>query len=128
MSPRPRATGHRNNRQRGDYHERQTKAALEAMGYVVTRSAGSLGPYDLIAVRRQSTTLLVSCKLNGRIDPAERAAIVDVAAQAGARAILAARVKRGWVDLYTIRKEGRAAATLTQIPVPARERRRRDDG
>lgn len=125
MSGRPQSTGHPRSRARGDAFERSTKATLEAIGYVVTRSAGSLGPYDLIAIRKQSTTLLISCKLSGRIDPGERSAIVDVAEQGGARALLACRTRRGYVDLHIIRPDGRAPKPMTSLPIPARVRRDR---
>jgi Holliday junction resolvase len=114
---------HTNNRARGDYFERHAKAALEAIGYVVVRSAGSLGPYDLMAIRAKSTTLLISCEVSGRIDPGERAAIIDAAEQGGARALLACRSRRGYVDLHMIRLDGRAPHALTQLPIPSRARR-----
>jgi len=110
-------------REAGDRFERSAKAALEAVGYVVTRSAGSLGPFDLIAIRKQSTTLLVSCKVSGRIDPGERSAIIDVAERGGARALMACRTRRGYVDLHMIRLDGRARKPITSLPIPARVRR-----
>ena len=82
------------NRRRGDYFERRTKAALEAQGWLVTRSAGSLGVADLVALCGGRTPLLVSCKLNGRLPRSERDALVDAADRAGADAILAHRFIR----------------------------------
>jgi Holliday junction resolvase len=91
-----------NNRQRGDYFERQTRAALADAGWLVVRSAGSLGIADVVALRASNTPLLVSCKLNGRIDPAEREALAAAAQQAGARALVASREARGWVTMRTV--------------------------
>ena len=97
------------NRRRGDYFERRTKAALEAQGWLVTRSAGSFGVADLVALRGGSTPLLVSCKLDGKLPRAQRVALCDAADRAGADAILAHRGARpgqhlrpGWVALEHI--------------------------
>lgn len=94
------------NRQRGDYFERQTKAALQAAGWVVVRSAGSLGPADLVAVRRNSLggahVLMVSCKTNGTASPAERAKLVDTADQAAAEPLMAHRPNRGTIELVDV--------------------------
>lgn len=107
------------NRQRGDYLERQTKAALEAHGWVVTRAAGSLGVADIMAIRAGNTPLLVSCKLNGGISPAERFALIEASRAGGARPIMAARSKRGYVDIYVVKVEP-GGALIDQIRVPSR--------
>lgn len=103
------------NRQRGDYFERQTRSALEAAGWVVVRSAGSLGPADLVALRRNSEgvahVLLVSCKTDGRTSPAERAALVDVADRSVAEPLLARRPGRGVIELVDVTDQ-RVRATL----------------
>jgi len=90
------------NRQRGDYFERQTKAALMRHGWVVFRVAGSLGPADLVALRAGKRPLFIACKVTPRIDPGERRALIEAAEKAGARPLMAYRSKRGHVDLWTV--------------------------
>lgn len=108
------------NRQRGDYLERQTRAALEAYGWVVYRSAGSLGVGDLVALRADMRPLIVQCKTGGRIDPEERRALVTECSKAGARPILACRTRRGYVDIHVVRLEGRLLPMIDQLRVPYR--------
>lgn len=88
------------NRGRGDYLERQVRAALRRYGWTVVRAAGSLGVADLVALRHGNTPLLVSCKLTGLPPPAERRALLEAATSAGARPIIATREHPGWVVLY----------------------------
>jgi Holliday junction resolvase len=90
------------NRQRGDYFERQVMATLKAHGWVVYRSAGSHGAADLVAGRYDRKPVLIQCKISGRIDPAERTALLDEAEQAGWRAVVALRPKGGRVQLSAI--------------------------
>lgn len=90
------------NRQRGDYFERQARDALEAVGWFVIRAAGSHGPADLVALKAHFTPLLVSCKLDGRIGPEERAVVLAHAEQAGARAVLAKREKQATATFCSI--------------------------
>jgi len=59
----------------GARFERETRAALEDDGYEVIRSAGSKGKVDLIAWKALGPVLLIQCKRNGKISPAERAEI-----------------------------------------------------
>lgn len=116
------------NRQAGDYFERQTKSALQAAGWLVVRSAGSLGVADLVAVRRNSMggphVLLVSCKVNGRTSPAERAALLEAAEQSAAEPLLASRPTRGTIELVTLLDGPRIRATMHP---PTRPRHRKDD-
>lgn len=91
-----------NNRQRGDYFERQAREALRGRGWFVVRAGGSLGPADLVALRAGFVPLLIACKTNGHILPAERLAIRKAADRAGARALLAMRPGRGQVSLRLI--------------------------
>lgn len=107
------------NRTRGDYFERQTRDALEGEGWIVLRSAGSLGPADLVALRAGQPTMLVACKTNGRIGPAERATLADAATIAGAQPVLACRTQRGWVDLHDVRADGVDPRRL-QVKAPSR--------
>jgi len=106
-------------RQRGDYFERQTKSALEAHDWYVTRAAGSHGPADLVALRRGFTDLLISCKTDGKIGPAERLRIIDAAEKGDARPLLACKTKRGWIDLHVVRIDG-VSEIIDQIRVPPR--------
>jgi Holliday junction resolvase len=114
------------NRQRGDYFERQCRSALERAGWVVVRSAGSLGPADLVAVRRNSMggphVLLVSCKVNGKATPAERATLLDTAERAAAEPLVASRPSRGTIELVTLLDGPRVRATLKP---PTRQRNRK---
>lgn len=108
------------NRQRGDYFEYQTRDALREHGWEVKRSPGSHGLDDLWALKDGKTPLFVSCKTNGQISPAERAALLSVAERAGARAILAARKRRGWITLYAIKRD-QLPVELEEIKVPKRK-------
>lgn len=107
------------NRARGDYLERQTKSALQAHGWVVVRAAGSLGVADIVALRAGNTPLLISCKLNGHIAPLERRALIEACQAAGARPIMAARSKRGVVDIYVVRLDT-SGPLIDTLAVPAR--------
>lgn len=107
------------NRSRGDYFERQTVAALVARGWVARRSGGSLGEADVWALRAGNTPLLISCKLRGAISPAERMALIVLARKAGARPMLAHRIKDGWVDLSRV-TEGPAGPHVASLKVPKR--------
>jgi hypothetical protein len=50
---------------------------LRADGYDVIRSAGSKSKVDLVAIKRHQI-LLVQCKRNGLISPAERTQLYDI--------------------------------------------------
>lgn len=108
------------NRQRGDYFERQVVLTLRAHGWIVVRSAGSLGVADLVALRKGNTPTLVSCKLGGRIGPAERAALVEAADLAGARAVLAMRPRGGRVLLAAVLRGSSHLVPLDTLRVPIR--------
>lgn len=64
---------------RGAAFERTTRARLEAEGWHCVRSAGSRGPADLYAFR-DGDVWLVQCKIGGRLGPAERDELVNLAA------------------------------------------------
>jgi Holliday junction resolvase len=106
------------NAQRGVYFERQTRRALEDNGWVVVRAAGSLGPADVVALRNGMTPLLLSCKVSKRIGPGERMALIIAAEAAGARPLLATRVRPGWVDLFTVHL-GPEGKHVESLKVPA---------
>jgi Holliday junction resolvase len=107
------------NRQRGDYLERQTRAALRAHGWIVVRAAGSLGVADIVALRAGNTPLLVSCKVTGQVARAERLALVEAAREGGARPLLATRVNRGYVDFYSVLVEP-GMRHIDSVKVPQR--------
>lgn len=114
------------NRQRGDYLERQTKAALVAHDWWVVRAAGSLGEADIVALRDRSAPLLISCKTNGSMTPRERQALVDAAHRAGARPIVAYRQRRGWIDFGVVDAAG-VRPFGEPMKVPKRAARAPDD-
>jgi Holliday junction resolvase len=111
-------SGGSSNRRRGDYFERQTRAALEAVGWFVVRTAGSLGVADLVALQADFRPLLVSCKISGRIDPGEREALITAAEMAGARPIVASRPRGGWVDIGTLARGLTRAEPVDTLHVP----------
>jgi Holliday junction resolvase len=80
-----------NNRKRGDYFERQTRADLERRGWIVVRSAGSLGAADLVALHYNRPAILVACKIPGYMRPTENDALIEAALRAGAIPMLAFR-------------------------------------
>jgi len=63
-----------NAKAKGTRNEHRSKAILEAAGYAVTRAAGSLGAWDLIAVSA-TDFCLVQVKSNRAPAPAEREAL-----------------------------------------------------
>lgn len=115
--------GGRSNRERGDYFERQAKAALEVHGWLVIRSAGSYGVADLVALRADDegrpVALLVSCKISGRIGPAERMALLDAARQTGALPRVAMRPKGGHVLIASVVDGTHRLVPLDTLKVPA---------
>lgn len=92
----------------GDYFERQTRSDLEKRGYVVVRSGGSRGAFDLVAMRHDRKPLLVQCKVSGRFSAADKARLLLAAQRAGATPILAQREKRGTVTYTRVTTMGRA--------------------
>jgi Holliday junction resolvase len=106
------------NRTRGDYFERQTRAALVAVGWVTLRAGGSLGAADLVALRADHTPLLVQCKISGRIDPHERAALLAIAERAGARPIVAMRPRPGRVLIGTLVPGAKRLVPIETLRVP----------
>ena len=106
------------NRQRGDYLERQVRAALVSHGWWVVRAAGSHGVADLVAMRRGNTPLAVSCKLDGRLRPHEREALRYVATMAHVVPVVASRKRRGWVLLEMLGHDGTTRHRLDELHVP----------
>lgn len=106
------------NRQRGDYLERQAKACLVSHGWWVIRAAGSHGVADLVALRRGQRTLAVSCKLDGRLRPAEREALLGLANMAQVVPVIASRRIRGHVLLEMLDSDGHTRHWLDEMHVP----------
>lgn len=67
--------------------ERAVKKLFEANGYYVMKSGGSKGSADLVALKR-GETVLVQCKVDGYLRPAERKALCDLALWLGARPVI----------------------------------------
>ena len=74
--------------------EYASKKDLEANGYIVFRTAGSHGAADLIAFKH-SEILLVQCKTNGTLGPAERTELYGLAQLVHATALMARWIKEG---------------------------------
>lgn len=105
-------TGGASPRKRGDYFEYQTRNDLEKRGYLVARSPGSKGPFDLIALAKDRRPILISCKLGGYMSPAERRKLVEIAVKIGGHPILASRPTRGHV------RYSRIVDAVTTVPLP----------
>lgn len=95
---------------RGRYLEYKARDRLTSVGYTVCRSAGSKG-VDLIAMRPDGD-LLVSCRKEFQLDPADWNTLYDLAITLGKTPILAvasAARSAGGVIFYrlTARKTGR---------------------
>ena len=102
----------------GDYFERRTRDALEADGWLVIRSGGSLGPADLVALKAEHVPLLVSCKKGGYLPRGELFTLVDAAARAGAAPILAKSHRPGWCLLVEVGKHQKV--TFRELHFPGR--------
>jgi Holliday junction resolvase len=80
--------GHKNknkNKRSGTAFEHRCKKYLEAKGYYIKRSWGSLGCYDLFAVKagsggcdNASKVLWIQCKHSGKGQPAQRLTISEI--------------------------------------------------
>jgi len=85
---------------RGHDRERRVRKFLEDDDWVVVRSAGSLGPIDLVALKLGMKTQLIEVKSTARspwehFKPADRQEMLLIAEQAGAEAWLAWWPPRG---------------------------------
>jgi len=78
---------------RGRRFEHRVKRLLEERGYIVVRSAGSKGPFDLVALRF-GEILLIQCKLDGNLPKAEKRQMIAAARVAGGKPLLAIKDKR----------------------------------
>jgi Holliday junction resolvase len=74
---------------KGRRFENYVRKKLEKAGYIVARSAGSKGPFDLVALRK-GEILLIQCKWRkSRVDNR----LLEAASKAGGKAIVATHVK-----------------------------------
>ena len=99
-------TGGKAPRAAGDRFERVCVAQLRECGYLVIRSAGSLGPADLVAMRGDGLPLLVSCKVTNATTKRERALFQTRAADAGCLALIATKPSPGRILWLRIGPEG----------------------
>lgn len=77
----------RASKSRGTRNEHRTMRLLETMGYRCTRSAASLGEWDVIAVG-VTDTLLVQVKSNRWPPPAEMAVLREFVCPPGVRKVV----------------------------------------
>jgi len=70
-----------NRKKKGINAERKAKEILEQAGYLVIRSAGSLGPFDLIALNRSGHVRLIQVKKNKIITEEEKENLFNLAAE-----------------------------------------------
>ena len=85
---------------RGHDRERAVKALLEADDWIVIRAPGSLGIFDLAAMKRKETNRLIEVKSTvagpyHSFGPEDRRALLEAAEKAGAVAELAWWPPRG---------------------------------
>ena len=87
--------------------ERQIADKLTADGYWTIRAAGSHGLVDIVALK-DGETLLVQAKADGRLDPGDWNALLDLGLRLGAVPLLAHRPKRGVIAFERLvgRKSG----------------------
>jgi Holliday junction resolvase len=113
-------TGGKAPRAAGDYFERRTRDALTAAGWIVVRSAGSLGAADLVAMKAGNVPLMVSCKRGGYIPRSEVIRLVDAALKAGAAPVVAQAAQPGWAEFDEIGKHGRTPMMTLHFPARSR--------
>lgn len=78
---------------RGAAREREYAERLEAKGWLVTRSAGSRSPHDLVALKDGYVPRLIQVKSDragayAHFGPRERSELRESATRAGAQAVL----------------------------------------
>lgn len=117
------------NYQRGRAFEYRTRKRLGEMGAAyIMRAASSKGAADLIALFPRDDSLwqgvgpkpipvnvwLVQCKMTGRLPKSEREELMRLAAETGARAVLASKNKRGTLVFHEITRSG-DLTTIIQV-------------
>lgn len=88
--------------QKGAAFENKVKHDMEAEGYLVTRSAKSHGPWDLMCWCAESSCVLIQCKTNGKISRADKAYLVDLAERNKCRVLLAYKDSKGHTEYMNI--------------------------
>jgi Archaeal holliday junction resolvase (hjc) len=116
------------NRQAGDYFERRTRQALEADGWLVIRSAGSLGVADLVALKANRMPRIISCKLNGRISREATLELIKAGDASGAFPVLAWREKPGLVGLARLTRHGKVPLGPLRMPAKRPQERPTNNG
>lgn len=98
--------------------EREVRKALIQDGYEVIRSAGSKTKVDLLAWKSLGPILLVQCKRDGRISPAERTELFRLAnLRAGdSIAIVASRPRITYHQLTGTGPKDRTPWTTEEVP------------
>jgi Holliday junction resolvase len=86
-------------RRRGDSFERRVRSELEEDGWLVVRSAGSLGSFDLMAMRAGDEPLLIQVKIDAKINLKDRERLLGDALKSGATAWV---VSRGPAPRYRV--------------------------
>lgn len=104
-----------NNRRRGDAFERLIRARLDACGWVVVRAGGSLGAFDLCALKSSRKPVFIQAKIDGRLDHEPWNTLYLVAEQAGAIPVLAWRPGRGEIAYGVLKSPRDRFARLDQL-------------
>jgi Holliday junction resolvase len=106
-----------NNYQRGASLERDVLQALKVHYPLAIRSAGSHGVVDVVAVGIDHV-LLVQCKRNGRLDPAEWNELWDLAQETQGIPVLADRPPRKAIRYWMLTgpKEPGARGRSPRVP------------
>ena len=82
---------------RGAAFERRVQSLMEQLGYCTIRSSGSHSPADIWCAKRDKPLLLIQCKISGYVGVHEWNEFYDFCNQAGARPIVAEKVRGGAV-------------------------------
>lgn len=88
--------------QAGRVKEWRTRDLLVEAGYYVVRAAGSKGKVDLVALRLGEPPLLVQCKINGKLGPAEWNELYEVAQRTGGTPVLATTPPRKPITFWLL--------------------------
>lgn len=96
--------------------EREVRKALVQDGYEVIRSAGSKTKVDLIAWKSLGPVLLVQCKRDGRISPAERTKLLELASlRSDFIAVVASRPRITYHQLTGVGPKDRTPWTTEEV-------------
>jgi hypothetical protein len=90
----------------GKATENKARAVLHGAGFVTLRSWMSLSPADLVALRAGTVPWLVQVKKGGYMPPAERVALLAMAAQAGALPVLCRMESDGTLTFHVMTGAG----------------------